>query len=193
MIAERLHPEQQIIRAVAMAELWKAKVLGVEIQGIDEYATWPWESYLIENRCNIIFEPLHARKGPSQYVPKNSSASDHGKDARISAALVPSLRQGLIFFNKNHQLTPKLLDQMTQFPMCKRKDLIDALAHVFGLMSRGDRYLSGKEIKQGELSSTAWLDEKREVAALKKLLNDAEEENMQYSSSKSYLRRYGVN
>ena len=171
MECSRLHVNEQIDAALSMCQRWKARTIGVEITGSGEYIEWTWRSAILERGLGYEFVPLKATKGPSQYIPENSSK--HGKDARIGAALVPLYHGGKIYHPKLHPLTKKLEEQLIHYPRAKRKDLIDALAYVAGMMHKGERYFANQTVvrqaRQGNYLPGG-LDYRAEEASLRKLI-----------------------
>ena len=159
-------------KAFKMCEKHGARVLGVEDAGSGEYITWPWQNELYRRGLtHIQFVPLKAKKGPSQYVPHGSS--QHGKDARIGAALVPLYNNGLIYHNKAHPLTKTLEMQLLGFPRAKSKDLIDSLAYVTGLMHEGERFFATNSFSDMySLGPNGGLNTKAEDMALSKILEN---------------------
>lgn len=167
MICDRLHVHEQIDRALGMATRIGARVVGVETAGSGEYIEWTWKSAILERGLGFEFVPLKATAGPSQYIPKGSS--QFGKDARIGAALVPLYNQGKIFHPKNHPLTPKLELQLIHYPRAQRKDLIDALSYIAGMMYKGDRYFANKTLMHSRTGLPGGLDPHSEEIAIRKL------------------------
>lgn len=167
MKCARLHVHEQIDAGLAMCKSLKARVLGVEVTGSGEYIEWSWKSTITERGANVEFVPLKATAGPSQYVPKGSA--QQGKDARISQALVPLYNTKKMFHPKEHPLLKKLEDQLLTFPYSKKKDLIDALAYVGGLLHKGERYFANKEAKQTAYGLPGNLDPWAEQRALNRL------------------------
>ena len=154
-----------------MAKRLGARQIGIEKTGSGEYAVWPLQNYIRMNGLGYEIIELNAKRGPSQYVPLGSS--QHGKDARISAALVPIYRQGLVYHNQNHPLMGTYEVQLVTFPRSKRKDLIDAAAYMVGMMEVGERYFASSSIdidsKDKKVKETAGLDAAHEDAALEAL------------------------
>ncbi len=143
IIADRFHPDQMYAAACDMARRIGARYIGVEETGLNEFVSWPFRNYITMNKAHLQYVPLKARRGPSQYVPTGSKAN--GKDARISASLVPMYRQGLIYHKKEHPQTKRLESQLLGFPRIGEKDIIDALSYVSWFMSMGEQYMMGAE------------------------------------------------
>jgi len=171
MVCSRLHVHEQIDEGLNMCQRIGAKVIGVEVAGSGEYIEHPWKSAILERGLGIEFVSLAAKGGPSQYIPKGST--QHGKDARISAALVPMYNQGKIWHLRDHPLNDTLEEQLVHYPRAKRKDLIDALSYITGMMHKGDRYFANQTVKRnyasGKILMPGGLDFHAEEMALKKL------------------------
>jgi hypothetical protein len=175
MVAKRLHVNEQIDAALTMAKSLGARVVGVEITGSNEYIEWPWKNEILNRGQQVEFVPLKATAGPSQYIPKGSS--QHGKDSRISNALVPLYRGHKVFHPKDHPLLEKFELQLLHFPYSGRKDLIDAFSYIAGMMHKGDRYLADRNsLASGYAAAAAKhlpgnLDFHSEQIALRKLIS----------------------
>lgn len=169
MCAQQLHPQEQMARAFEICERNHSRVLGVEVTGSGEYVSWPWRNEIARLGKNLEFVELHARKGPSQYVPNGSS--DHGKDSRIGHALVPLYNRGLVYHNKEHPLTQKLEEQLMSFPRGRLKDLIDATAYIVGMMDIGERLFATTHLMSATIGAKgeAYLNCDYEDARLKEL------------------------
>ena len=174
VIADRLHPDETYVAACDMADRLGARYVGVEETGLNEYVSWPFKNYIQMHRRNLQYVPLKARRGPSQYVPVGSKVK--GKDARISAALVPMYRQGLVYHNKNHPMMQTLENQLLGFPRVSGKDIIDALSYVSWFMAEGEQYMLGSgEVVENNLSAL-----KQEDKALEKLYGCSFDENWRF-------------
>lgn len=175
MIAKRLHVNEQIAAGLDMAKSIGARVIGVEVTGSNEYIEWPWKNEILNRGQLVEFVPLKATAGPSQYIPKGST--QHGKDSRIGNALVPLYRGHKVYHPKNHPLLEKLELQLIQFPYSGKKDLIDALSYIAGMMHKGDRQLADRNSLSLERGITSGqflpgnLDFHSEQVALRKLIS----------------------
>jgi hypothetical protein len=175
MICQRLHAHEQIDAGLEMARRIGARVVGVEVTGSGEYVEWPWKSAILERGLQVEFVPLKATAGPSQYIPKGST--QHGKDSRIGNALVPLYNGRKIFHPHGHPLVQKLELQLLEYPYSSRKDLIDALSYVAGMMHKGDRYFANKSLQQYAGRLPGNLNFHGEEMALRKLMSGDMEEN----------------
>jgi phage terminase large subunit-like protein len=173
MVAAKLHPNEIYDNIMQLVLRWNARTVGVEYNGLNEFIEWPLKNALKRAGmfCEVI--ELKPRKGPSQYLLKNSN--DNGKDARISAALVPLYRQGLIYHNPQHPVTVRLESQLCAFPSGRLKDIIDALSYVAEMLHIGERYMCNsrismkKDVMPRDLI-TGFLDTASEDEALERLM-----------------------
>ena len=170
MVCKRLHMHEQIDAGLNMAKSIGAKVVGVEVTGSGEYVEWPWRNEILARGMQIEFVPLKATAGPSQYIPKGST--QHGKDARIGNALVPLYNGHKIYHPHGHPLTEKLELQLLTYPYAARKDLIDAMSYIAGMMHKGERYFANKTIAQAGGLAPGNLDYRSEELALRTLVRD---------------------
>lgn len=178
MVCKRLHMHEQISAGLDMAKSIGARVVGVEVTGSGEYVEWPWKNEILARGMNVEFVPLKATAGPSQYIPKGST--QHGKDSRIGQALVPLYNGHKVFHPHGHPLTEKLELQLLQYPYSERKDLIDALSYIAGMMHKGERYLGSGPHRQASGMLPGNLDPRAEQRALAALWRDDEPRPMDW-------------
>lgn len=172
------HPDETQDRSFRMCARLGARVLGVEKTGSGEWITWPYMNEIRRQGLNLEFIALSARKGPSQYVPKGSA--DFGKDSRIGHALVGMYRRHQIYHDRLHPITPVVEEQLLYFPRSKKKDVIDALAYVAGIMDAGERYFSVR-FPGRESDGIGFLDTGFEDARLRELtMSDLPQPELQY-------------
>jgi hypothetical protein len=120
-----------------MCRRLKARVLGVEVTGLNEFITYPFKTWITKSGMLLEFVELKARGGT-----KATSKED-----RIRA-LVPFYRQGLIWHNK-HVCAP-LEAQLISYPRSKYWDVMDAFAYTIELLEIGERYfIPSEEDDQG--------------------------------------------
>lgn len=128
VVADHLHPEEMHEEIFAMAARINAKVIGIEVTGLGEYATYSIINEISRRNLHIEVIELHARAGKNE----------DGKNERIKG-LIPFYRQGLIWHNP---LTTNALEaQLMSFPNAKRRDIMDALAYVVELLAKGERFM----------------------------------------------------
>ncbi len=170
MLSAKLHPDEIYEQSYQMCRKHSATLLGVEVTGLNEHITWPFQNYLRMKAMPIQFIELKARRGPSQYT-YGATAMNFGKESRIGASLVPLYRQGLVYHPTSHNILAQFEDQLLAFPRSKSVDLIDAFAYVSQFLSRGEIYMRSEEHGQ---HSSDWDDmlrmsAKREDEALSRL------------------------
>lgn len=133
IIVDRLERHQVMELALDMCERLSARVLGVEITGLDQWIEQPFREEISRRHMAVHFVPLHAKKGKGG----TELAYESGKVARVSG-LVPYYRRGLIYHNKN--VTGVLEAQLRSYPRAKQWDAMDALAYIIELLDYGERY-----------------------------------------------------
>ena len=131
LVMERLERDDLMDAAMTMCERLRARVLGVEVTGLDQWIEQPFRDEITRRGAMVQFVPLHAKKG------KGELGYESGKVGRI-AGLVPYYRQGLIWHNK--AVCGPLEQQLRSFPRSKRWDAMDALAYTLELLDYGERY-----------------------------------------------------
>lgn len=129
---ERIHPNELYDKAFEACKQYRARPLGVEVTGLDEFITYPIQNEIIRRRLNIELIPLRARGG--------ANAESKTKRAR---ALIPLFRQGVLYLNK--ATCAPLEAQMRAFPRCKYWDLIDPTAYIVEMFDLGERYFSASD------------------------------------------------
>ena len=118
-------------QAITMAERLGARVLGVEVTGLDQWIEQPFRDEISRRGMPLNFVPLHAKKG------RGELGYEGGKVGRI-AGLIPYYRQGFIYHNG--AVCAPLEAQLRSFPRAKRWDAMDALAYILELLDYGERY-----------------------------------------------------
>jgi hypothetical protein len=138
-IGDHFYPDQMFEKAVAMADLFGTKVIGVEVTSLNMFITYPFRTYLMmHGRTDIQIVELKA-------VRK--------KEERI-AALIPFYRRGLIYHNKMN--CRDLETQLMSFPHSRRDDIMDAEAYFIEMFNLGERFFFGTEDPQtGEIITPA--------------------------------------
>lgn len=131
IVMERMERDRLMDEAINMAIRLRARVLGVETTGLDQWVEQPFRDEISRRGLSLNFVPLHAKRG------KGELAYEGGKVGRISG-LIPYYRQGLIYHNAN--VTGPLEAQLRSFPRAKRWDCMDALAYILELLDYGERY-----------------------------------------------------
>jgi phage terminase large subunit-like protein len=122
VIGAKLHPDEVISEAFAMATRLGALAIGVEVTSLNEFITQP------------IKNEMFARGEFFELIELNAVGK---KEDRI-AALAPLYRAGYIYHNTN--CCGPLEAQLFSFPKPKRFDLMDALAYLVKMLEMGLRY-----------------------------------------------------
>jgi hypothetical protein len=134
IINERLHPEEIYDKSFEMCSRLKARVLGVEVTGLNEFITYPFQTWITKNGLNIEFVELKARGGRLAVA----------KEDRVKS-LVPFYRQGMILHNSDGVICAPLEAQLMSFPRSKYWDVMDATAYIVELLELGERFFSPPE------------------------------------------------
>ncbi len=170
-ISDKMHPDRMYEEAYAMCIKHSTPYLAVEVTGLNEHITWPFQNFLRMKSTPINFIELKARRGPSQYVP--SGSSDFGKDSRIGASLVPLYRQGLVYHVLAHPLLERFESQLLAFPRSGDKDMIDAFSYISQFLSQGEVYMRSNIIDTtyDDWDNILRMSARREDEALSRLYN----------------------
>lgn len=136
-LGEHLHPDDLYDKTFQLAQQYQARVVGIEVTGLNEFITYPFKNEMIRRGLNFELLELKARSGKGEF-----SGLGGGKKGRISA-LIPFYRQGLVYHNKvgcgGYEA------QLLSFPKSKKWDIMDAAAYVVEILEMGLRYFLPKE------------------------------------------------
>jgi predicted phage terminase large subunit-like protein len=124
LVMKRLRPDEIIEESLAMCERLRARVLGVEITGLNEFATYPFKTEMTKRGLSIELVELHAR----------------GKKEDRIGSLIPFYRQGLVFHRR--EVTGPLEAQLLSFPRSKFDDAMDGASYIVPMLEKGERYFS---------------------------------------------------
>lgn len=133
VVSGKFYPDQIYKEAFDMVDRLNARILAVEVTGLEEFIKQPITNEASMRGCRAGLEWLVARGG---------SNDEKGKAKRIKA-LIPYYRQGFISHNKS--CCGKLEQQLLSFPKSKLWDVMDAVAYVIEVMERGGRYFEGPD------------------------------------------------
>lgn len=155
IVSGKMFPEDIYENAFQMAKRLRARVIGVEVTGLEEFIKQPMTNHMMMKGSQFIFELvwLKARGG--------SPDGERGKIKRIGG-LVPYYRQGFVYHNPI--CSGKLESQLLSFPRSGLVDVADATAYVVELLELGERYFQnsfpepGEENPQGDDDEFADLD-----------------------------------
>jgi len=127
LVAKKMHPDELYNVTFDMIRRLKAKVLAVEVTGLNEFVTYPYKNEISSRKVNVEFVELNPRSK---------------KEDRI-AQMAPFYRKGQVFHNK--LVTGPLEAQLLSFPRSKRWDCMDAEAYFIELLEIAERYFYNDE------------------------------------------------
>ena len=134
IVNERLHPEEIYEKCFELCKQYGARVLAVEVTGLNEFITYPFQTWITKSGLNIELIELKARGG----------SHARSKEDRVKA-LVPFYRKGYILHNSDGAFCAPLEQQLVAFPRSKYWDVMDATAYVVELLDLGERFFSPAE------------------------------------------------
>jgi hypothetical protein len=115
-----------------MAIRLKAKVIGIETTGLEEFVKQPFKNEMFRRGSFFELVWLTARGG---------SGGEKGKSLRIRE-LVPYYRLGYIYHNASCPDIKRLEQQLLMFPRSALWDIMDATAYIVEMLELGERYFS---------------------------------------------------
>lgn len=130
LLGQKLYPDQLYDRAFEMCLRLKAKVLGIEVTGLNEFIVQPIKNEISKRNLNIELIELKAR----------------GKKEERIAHLSPYYRKGAIYHNR--LVCGPLEAQLLSFPRSKRWDLMDAEAYFIELLEIAERYFYNDDAEE---------------------------------------------
>ncbi len=136
IVSKKMHPEELYDELFLMVQRIKAKVVGIEVTSLHEWATYPLYNEMIR-RKNVNFEVIELHARGSAAIKDTRGSDDKGKVARVRG-LVPFYRQGMIFHNA--QISSPLERQLLAFPRSRNWDVMDAFSYIVEILERGGRY-----------------------------------------------------
>jgi hypothetical protein len=131
VVSGKMFPEDIYENTFQMAKRLRARVIGVEVTGLEEFIKQPFTNAMMTRGSSSMYELiwLKARGG--------SPDGERGKIKRIGG-LVPYYRQGFVYHNRS--CCSKLEAQLLSFPRSGLVDVADATAYIIELLELGDRY-----------------------------------------------------
>jgi len=127
IINGKLSPEELYEAIFSMINNYNARVLAVEVTGLNDFIKHPIKTLMLEKGMNI------------ETVWLDATGGDGGKDNRIFS-LAPFYRRGFIYHNENVCQVLEL--QLMSMPRSRLKDVADAAAYIVPLLEKGERYMS---------------------------------------------------
>lgn len=147
VINEHLRPEAIYDKAFEMCKRINARVIGVEVTGLNEFVTQPFKNEMFRRGLGLEFVELKARSGTGEFTGREG-----GKRGRI-AALAPYYRMGQVWHNR--ACCTGIESQLLAFPKARHDDISDAFAYIIELLHIGDRYFDTIDIDSAMYDLTA--------------------------------------
>ena len=120
---EKLTPDQIFVKAVEFAKLYKTSNIGIEVTGLNNFVTFPFQQYLATQAGYFNLVELKAIRD---------------KELRV-ASLAPFYRMGCIYHNENLHVRGPLETQLLSFPYSKYWDVMDVFAYFIEMFDIGER------------------------------------------------------
>ena len=127
---KRLHPDEIVHETFNMADAYGAKVIGIEVNSLNEFITFPFRNEM--QRLGRYYELVELK--PRGQI----GAKGEGKNRRIEG-LAHLYRQGLIKHNCTG-VCRILEQQLMAFPRSRYDDVMDCFAYIIELLDMGHRY-----------------------------------------------------
>lgn len=160
IVNERVTTDDLYERIFDMAERLNARVIGIEVTGLEEFVKKPLTDYMLKKGRHYELVWLKARRGIGEF-----SLRTKGKSGRI-AQLAPYYRMGHIYHNPH---TCEVLEhQLLNFPRARHWDVMDGTAYLIEMFDLGDRYFS--ETQQMDGTSKISSVEEMELRELDRML-----------------------
>jgi len=122
-INDRLLPDEIFNKALEMAKRFNTPNIGIEVTGLNNFVTYPFQQFIAQQRSYINLVEIKAIKA---------------KELRI-AALAPLYRMGAIFHNEALHVRGSLEAQLLSFPYSKYWDVMDCMANCIDMFDIGER------------------------------------------------------
>ena len=122
-INDRLLPDEIFTKALDMAKRFNTPNIGIEVTGLNNFVTYPFQQFISQQRSYINLIEIKAIKA---------------KDLRV-AALAPLYRMGAIFHNEDLHVRGSLESQLLSFPYSKYWDVMDCFANCIEMFDIGER------------------------------------------------------
>lgn len=127
----KIPPDKQYQEACDMADRLNTCNIGYEVTSLNEFITYPLETYARTRGRYYNLVPLKAREK---------------KENRI-AALVPFYRMGKVYHNEVQAIRGPLEAQLLTFPRSKFDDVMDAFAYFIYMFDLGERFFTQNAIE----------------------------------------------
>lgn len=123
---DRITPDEIFKRALEMADRFKTSTVGIEVTGLNNFVTYPFQQFIQKHKSYINLIEIKAIKA---------------KDLRV-AALAPLYRMGAVFHNEAIHVRGSLEAQLLSFPYSKYWDVMDCFANCIEMFDIGNRNFS---------------------------------------------------
>jgi len=152
----RLLPDETFSAATNMADKWGTCVVGIEVTGLNNYITYPFQQHVAKLNKHYELVELKALKD---------------KTLRV-AALVPFYNTKVIWHNPDPAVRLPLETQLLSFPRSKYWDVMDDFANCIEMFDIGERSFTQDSVDE---------EGKTERQLLEDLRKADKEENEKYS------------
>lgn len=142
LLNERLMPDKLIEATLDMCYRSKSHVLGIEVTSLETWLTKPFKDEIIKRGLPIELVEI-------------KPVRETGKDDRISSALLPYYRMGLISHSADGDMGV-LEAQLMSLGFSKYRDAADVAAYTIGLMEKADLYFgpgNSEQIRYDEMEN----------------------------------------
>lgn len=121
---------------------YKIRVLGLEVNSLNEYITFPLKTFLLKKSLFLDIVDLKPR-----------TQAGAGEDPKVHRAkmLIPFYRQGIIYHNRT--IAGLIETPLLSFPRPRKWDAIDTAAYVIQMLEQGDRFFTQDNIDPDNLDS----------------------------------------
>jgi predicted phage terminase large subunit-like protein len=133
-INDRLLPDEIFEKALKMARRFNTPNIGIEVTGLNNFVTYPFQQFIAKERSYINLVEIKAIKA---------------KDLRV-AALAPLYRMGAVFHNEDLHVRGSLEAQLLSFPYSKYWDVMDCFANCIEMFDIGERNFSPSAARPDE-------------------------------------------
>lgn len=138
VINENLTPDQIFQEACDMADRFNTSVIGFDVTGLNNFATYPFEQFISTRGKHYELVELKLTKD---------------KDERI-ACLAPFYRMYVMYHNEAPHVCGPIEAQLMSFPRSKFKDVMDCLANVIPMFDLGKRAFSPQKTPENSPHAT---------------------------------------
>lgn len=125
-VNKRLTPDKIFEEAVEMAKRLRTVNIGIEVTGLNNFVTYPFQQYLATQ---------------TQYFNLVELKAIRDKALRV-AGLCPFYRMGCVYHNEDLHVRGSLEAQLLSFPYSKFWDVMDAFAYCIEMFDIGERTFS---------------------------------------------------